>query len=242
MLRMQQPQRLAPNRQRSDHHGHRKTEPLRPLLRRTGQHARGNGHARTRKPAEGKCQPLHEAHPSGLPHGHVAARSPREAAHRALARRSRLLAILLQQPGNQDQDARACQRRGDQIEPPEQVLNHRLRLALEQRMLDHFDQPFADDPRQKQSPRPRRIANRLNASAPAKYALHPLLPEVRNHGKHRAGMQHHQQQRHLRRRWDPAPSAFRRPQRGQSLKPAATQPVPAQWPAQSLDKLSMPLF
>jgi hypothetical protein len=107
--------------------------------------------------------------------------------------------VSLPQSRNQDQDPSARQRRRHQVQPPEQQFDLRLGRAREHRLLDDLDQPFAHHPGQGSRPQqPHRKP--LEGVRRRKVGLHPLLPEVGDHREHGAGMQHHQQQRHLRRR------------------------------------------
>ena len=99
-------------------------------------------------------------------------------------------------PGKQYQHSGRSERGSYQVQPSEEQLDLCLGCAFECVFSMTFLMTSPTKPVSAVA-QMARMAKRLNASELAKIGPLPLIPEVDDDGEHRAGVQHHQQQRHL---------------------------------------------
>ncbi len=182
MFGTQQPHELARVHRGREDHGKGETETLGAGLADPGEHAGGDGRPGARETPKRQAQALHRADDSGLRGAHgIAVRTDR--------------APPFAQPRNEDQDAACRQRRGNPFEMSEQILDLRAGYTRECRLLDEQFQALTDYAGQRRGhDHPHGRAFELGHAG--KIRRTPAAPEVHDDGKHGAGMQHHQQQRH----------------------------------------------
>ena len=106
---------------------------------------------------------------------------------------------VLEQSRNHDQHPGRGQRRCDEFEVAEEILDLSVRHTAERSLLDDLYDGFADDCRER-----RRDDDQCGRFSESRCALEigaaPLRPEIHDDGKHRAGVEHDQEQCHGGRR------------------------------------------
>jgi hypothetical protein len=121
--------------------------------------------------------------------------APMMPAHIARAGRPLRLRTPLAKPGGQNQDAGSGERRGDELEVTEQILDFGVWYVLEYGPLQNLLDDHAHDPGNdgcEQDP----AGDRPECGNAAEVSAAPLSPEIGDHREHGAGMQHHEEQRH----------------------------------------------
>ena len=130
-----------------------------------------------------------------MPEGDVVA-GARDGAVIGVGRRGLIVAQAASRP--QNQQAHGKQGIGDQIEPPKEVLNLGLRRSGKGQVRDQLLQWIADDRGEQRGP-DGADGEALEGVRGGEVGALPLVPEVDDHREHGSGVQHDQDQGHLRR-------------------------------------------